>query len=70
MRQPKEADKRNGAERAEGTHVSQREALIGARQKQQNSGRAGLTIQGMDGRLRDKDTIAPCNDPCPLKDGK
>lgn len=64
------ANKRNGAERAEGIYSTQREAVEAARQNLQNSGGGELTIQGVVGRFRDKDTIAPGNDPCPPKDKK
>jgi hypothetical protein len=62
------ANKRNGAERAEGIYSTQREAAKAARQNLQNSGGGELTIQGENGRFRDKDTIVPGNDPCPPKD--
>jgi len=62
------ANKRNSAERAEGIYTTQSQAADAARQNLQNSGGGELTIQGRDGRFRDKDTIAPGNDPCPPKD--
>ena len=62
------ANSRNGAERAEGIYPSQREAIAAARENLQNAGGGELTIQGRDGRFRDKNTIYPGNDPCPPRD--
>lgn len=62
------ANSRNGARRAEGIYPTQHEAIEAARQNLQHAGGGELTIQGRDGRFRDKDTIAPGNDPCPPKD--
>lgn len=62
------ANSRIGVERAEGIYPTQREAIDAARLNLQNAGGGELTIQGRDGRIRDKDTIAPGNDPCPPKD--
>lgn len=62
------ANSRNGARRAEGIHPTQHEAIEAARQNLQHAGGGELTIQGKDGRFRDKDTIAPGNDPCPPRD--
>jgi len=62
------ANKRNGAERAENIYSTQLEASKAARQNLKNSGGGELTIQGENGRFRDKDTVPPGNDPCPPKD--
>lgn len=62
------ANKRNGAERAEGIYTTQREAMEAARTNLQNSGGGELTIQGENGRFREKNTIPSGNDPCPPKD--
>jgi hypothetical protein len=62
------ANKRNGAERAEGIYPTQREASEAAHENLQNSGGGELTIQGREGRFREKNTIPPGNDPCPPKD--
>jgi hypothetical protein len=62
------ANDRNGAMRAEGIYRTQREAIEAARENLQNAGGGELTIQGRDGRFRDKNTIAPGNDPFPPRD--
>ncbi|OHD16958.1 MAG: hypothetical protein A2Y38_05945 [Spirochaetes bacterium GWB1_59_5] len=62
------ANSRNGASRAEGIYPTQKEAIEAARQNLRNSGGGELTIQGRDGRIREKDTVPPGNDPCPPKD--
>lgn len=62
------ANSRNGASRAEGIYPTQKEAIDAARQNLRNSGGGELTIQGRDGRIREKDTVPPGNDPYPPKD--
>ncbi len=62
------ANKRNGAGRPEGVYSTQKEAIDTARQNLKNSGGGEMTIQGKDGRFREKDTVPPGNDPCPPKD--
>lgn len=62
------ANKRNSAGRPEGIYSTQKEAIDAARQNLKNSGGGEMTIQGMDGRFREKDTVPPGNDPCPPKD--
>lgn len=57
------ANKRNDATRATSVHRTQREAQDAARQNLKNQGGGELTTQGMDGQFRDKDTVAPGNDP-------
>lgn len=57
-----------GASRPASVHRTQQEAIEAARQTLQNSGGGELNVQGRDGRIRSKDTIAPGNDPCPPKD--
>ena len=63
------ANMRVGAERAERIYPTQDEAIQG---RSRESGRmpvgGELTIQGRDGRFRDKNTIAPGNDPFPPRD--
>lgn len=61
-------NKRNDAERASSLHKTQKEAEQAAREMLQNQGGGELTIKGMDGRIRSKDTIAPGKDPNPPKD--
>jgi hypothetical protein len=61
-------NKRNDAEKASSLHKTQREAAQTAKEMLQNQGGGELTIKGLDGKIRSKDTIAPGNDPCPPKD--
>ena len=62
------ANARVGAERAERIYATQGETIRAARENLKNSGGGELTIQGRDGRFRDKNTIAPGNDPFPPRD--
>lgn len=61
---------RPGADRASSVHDTQREAADRAREALVNTAGGELTVHGRDGRIRDSDTIAPGNDPCPPKDKK
>lgn len=62
------ANERNDADRASSVHVTQQEAIDAARHNLLNQGGGELSVQGLDGRIRSKDTIAPGNDPCPPRD--
>lgn len=62
------ANERNDADRASSVHETQREAIDAARQNLHNQGGGELSVQGRDGRIRSKDTIAPGSDPCPPRD--
>lgn len=62
------ANERNDADRASSVHETQQEAIDAARQNLTNQGGGELSVQGLDGRIRSKDTIAPGNDPCPPRD--
>jgi Uncharacterized protein conserved in bacteria (DUF2188) len=62
------ANKRNDADKASSTHATQAQAIEAARRMLQNSGGGELTVQGRDGGIRSKNTIAPGNDPNPPKD--
>ena len=62
------ADKDDGASRPAGYHDTQQEAIDAARQHLVNQGGGELNIHGRDGQIRDKNTIAPGNDPCPPRD--
>ncbi len=62
------ANMRMGAERSEGIYPTQGEAIRAARENLRKAGGGELTIQGRDGRFRDKNTIAPGNDPFPPRD--
>ena len=59
------ANKRSDASRPASIHDTQKEAVDAGTQHLTNSGGGELTIQGMDGQIRDKRTIAPGNDPHP-----
>jgi hypothetical protein len=61
-------NKRNDANRASSLHDTQAEAIDAAKQMLENQGGGELTTQGLDGKIRSKDTIAPGNDPNPPKD--
>lgn len=60
-------NKRNDADRASSVHGTQAEAQRAARDMLKNQGGGELTTKGVDGRIRDKDTVAPGNDPSPPK---
>lgn len=60
-------NKRNDAERASSVHDTQAAAQKAAREMLKNQGGGELTTKGVDGRIRDKDTVAPGNDPNPPK---
>jgi len=62
------ANQREGASKASGLHPTQREAINEAKQMLQNSGGGELTVKGVDGKIRSKDTVAPGNDPNPPRD--
>ena len=61
-------NKRNDAEKASGLHKTQREAIEAAKEMLKNQGGGELTVKGVDGKIRSKDTISPGKDPCPPKD--
>lgn len=48
-------------------HLTQYEAINAARNDLRNSGGGELIIHGEDGKIREKDTIAPGNDPRDIK---
>lgn len=56
-------NKRNDSDRATSVHSTQREAQNAARENLKNQGGGELTTKGEDGKFRDKDTVAPGNDP-------
>jgi hypothetical protein len=61
-------NKRNDADKASSLHPTQGEAIDAAKEMLQNQGGGELTVQGLDGKFRSKDTIAPGNDPLPPRD--
>ena len=63
------ANKRIGAKQPEKYYPTQQEAINAARGQITNNGGGELSINRKDnGRIRDKNTIPPGNDPCPPKD--
>lgn len=61
------ANQRVGSDRAASVHSTQRGAEQAARENLRKSGGGELNIQGRDGRIRQRDTVPPGNDPCPPK---
>lgn len=61
------ADKGNEASRPSKVYDTQREAEAAAREHLRNQGGGELTIQGTDGKFRQKDTVPHGNDPYPPK---
>ncbi len=62
--------KRNGASKASSHTETQREAEADAKRFAHNTGGGEVRIHGLDGRIRDSDTVPPGNDPNPPKDKK
>ncbi len=61
---------REGADRVSGFESTQREAEARAKELAHNSGGGEVRIHGLDGKIRDSDTVPPANDPFPPKDSK
>jgi len=61
-------NRRNDAGKASSVHDTQQNAINSARTMLGNQGGGELTVMGINGRIRSKDTIKPGNDPCPPKD--
>ena len=61
-------NKRDDASKAGSLHSTQKEVINKAREHLVNSGGGELSIHGLNGRIRSKDTIPPGNDPYPPKD--
>lgn len=61
------ANKRNDASRASSTHSTQKGAADAGRDLLKKQGGGELTIKGVNGRIRDKDTVSPGNDSYPPK---
>ena len=62
------ANKRNDADKASSLHGTQGDAANAAKEMLKNQGGGELTIKGLDGKIRSKDTIPPGHDPCPPRD--
>ncbi len=59
---------RENSSRVSGTYNTQREAEAEAKKFSSKSGGGEVRIHGIDGKIRDSDTVAPGNDPHPPKD--
>lgn len=57
-----------GARRISGVHDTQEQAIAKAKMAVISRGGGKVHIQGLDGRWRDSETIAPGNDPFPPRD--
>ncbi|MDQ3098282.1 MAG: DUF2188 domain-containing protein [bacterium] len=62
--------KRDGASRVSSHADTQKDAEREAKKFSANSGGGEVRIHGLDGKIRDSDTVAPGNDPNPPKDKK
>lgn len=58
-------NKRHDRSKASSVHDTQKEAQDSARQMLRNQGGGELVTKGRDGKIRDKDTVPPGNDPFP-----
>lgn len=68
LRDGKWHNKRNDAGRASSIHRTQQQAIDTARDMLARQGGGELTVMGLNGKIRSKDTIKPGKDPCPPKD--
>jgi len=62
--------RRDGASRISSHANTQRNAEQDAKRFSANSGGGEVRIHGVDGKIRDSDTVAPGHDPNPPKDKK
>ena len=62
--------RREGAGRISDLANTQREAERTAKALAANSGGGEVRIHGLDGKIRDSDTVPPANDPNPPRDRK
>ncbi|KAA3656379.1 MAG: DUF2188 domain-containing protein [Calditrichaeota bacterium] len=62
--------KKEGGVNASGHASTQAEAEKLAKKFAANSGGGEVRIHGLDGKIRDSDTVYPGKDPCPPKDKK
>ncbi len=58
------------ANRSSSHHDTQAEAEARAKQILSNNGGGEAVIHDQRGKIRDSDTVAPGNDPCPPKDSR
>ena len=62
--------KKENANRVSDFADTQKQAEKIAKQMSSNSGGGEVRIHGLNGKIRDSDTMPPANDPCPPKDRK
>lgn len=60
--------KKAGADKAGGIFDTQQEAEKAAKEFSTNSGGGEVRIHGLDGKIRDSDTVRPARDPFPPRD--
>ncbi len=61
---------KEGANRVSDFKQTQGQAEKLAKEFAANSGGGEVRIHGLDGKIRDSDTVPPANDPCPPKDNR
>jgi len=61
-------NKRNDSNRVSSVHDTQKDGKDSAREMLQNQGGGELTIKGVDGKFRSKESVPPGNDLNPPKD--
>lgn len=61
-------NKKSTAGKASSLHPTQQDAVESAKEMLKNQGGGDLTIKGVNGQIRSKDTVPPGNDPVPPKD--
>ena len=57
------ANKKHDASRASTVHDTQQAAIDAAKEMLGNQGGGEVSIHGRDGKIREKDTVSPGNDP-------
>ncbi|MFA6005320.1 MAG: DUF2188 domain-containing protein [Patescibacteria group bacterium] len=62
--------KKEKSERSSGHFNTQREAELEAKQFAANNGGGEVKIHGLNGQIRDSDTVSPGHDPNPPEDKK
>lgn len=60
-------NKKNSSDKASSVHNTQKEAVDAAREMLKNQGGGELSTKNKKGKIRDKRTISPGNDPYPPK---
>ena len=62
--------KKEGSNKSSANTSTQKEAETAAKKFSSNNGGGEVRIHGLDGKIRNSDTVAPGNDPCPPIDKK